>query len=275
MLSAGVLLAMATVVIAGPPRCRARSVDFDRIQGGGLDRGARLSRHGGPGGARAPARAHYARAGVRLPLRDRLAGDDDCVLRRLRGAVVRLRGLKRTAREMSMDRGRRDRARAGRRADVRRWRDCCSTPSCRPAGALSLDRLCSSRHGDWSRLVTGHGVRDGEQGSSPAALPPQAPGRRCSRSGTNSASSGPGCGAPAFFAFRAIAKLPPRISPYLSASFACARARRTRANLDDWEWLMMLALALIACDVAARSQYRRRPRRPRQFLNGLRQGLEI
>ena len=30
----------------------------------------------------------------------------------------------------------------------------------------------------------------------------------------------------------------------------------TRANLDDWTWLMMLSIALVACDVAARSQYR-------------------
>jgi O-antigen ligase len=59
------------------------------------------------------------------------------------------------------------------------------------------------------------------------------------------------------FTFRAIAGAPPRLAPYLAAAFASVLALgATRSNLDDWTWLMALSIALVACDVAARSQYR-------------------
>lgn len=115
---------------------------------------------------------------------------------------------------------------------------------------------------DGLRLITGHGFETMTHGVQVHALPPQTPMVALFEVWYELGVVGAWTvAAIAFFAFQAVAKLPPRISPYMSATLATVLTLGvTAANFDDWEWLFILGLALIACDVAARSDYQtRRP----------------
>ena len=57
--------------------------------------------------------------------------------------------------------------------------------------------------------------------------------------------------------FRRIADAPPRLAPYLAAALACnLTLGALLENFGDMLWTVSLGIALIASDVAARSQYR-------------------
>ncbi len=110
---------------------------------------------------------------------------------------------------------------------------------------------------DGLRLITGHGFETVTHGALVGALPPQMPQVALFQIWYELGIVGAWLAAAiAFFAFRAIGNLPARISPCLSAGLTTALVLGvTYADLDDWTWLMMLGLALIAGDIAARSDY--------------------
>jgi hypothetical protein len=110
---------------------------------------------------------------------------------------------------------------------------------------------------DGARLITGHGFQTVTHGALVGALPPQTPPVALFQVWYELGIVGAWLlAAIAFLAFRAIGRLPPRISPYLSAGFATVIALGvTHASLDDWTWLMMLGLAIVASDAASRSYY--------------------
>lgn len=57
--------------------------------------------------------------------------------------------------------------------------------------------------------------------------------------------------------FSRIGDAPPRLAPYLAAALACNLALGTLLlNFGDMLWTVSLGVAVICCDVAARSQYR-------------------
>jgi hypothetical protein len=111
---------------------------------------------------------------------------------------------------------------------------------------------------DWARLITGHGFETVTHGVRIGALPPEAPHTALFQVWYELGIVGAWIVAAGIaFAFRAIGEAPTRLAPYLAAAFACVLALgATRSDLDDWTWLMMLSIALVGCDVAARSQYR-------------------
>ena len=108
------------------------------------------------------------------------------------------------------------------------------------------------------RLITGHGFEALARGVRIGILPPQTPRWRCSRSGTNSASSARCSRRPASGSASArIGEAPPRLAPYLAAALACnLTLAACSENLGDLTWFTALGIAVIAADVAARSQYR-------------------
>jgi len=60
-----------------------------------------------------------------------------------------------------------------------------------------------------------------------------------------------------WFGFRRIADAPARLAPYLAAALACNLALGALLeNFGDMLWTVSLGIAVISCDVAARSQYR-------------------
>jgi hypothetical protein len=111
---------------------------------------------------------------------------------------------------------------------------------------------------DWARLITGHGFETITHGVLIGALPQTTPHTALFQVWYELGIVGAWLvSAGIAFAFRAIGNAPARLAPYLAAAFACVLALgATRSDLDDWTWLMMLSIALIGCDVAARSQYR-------------------
>ena len=111
---------------------------------------------------------------------------------------------------------------------------------------------------DGARLITGHGFETVTRGMRIGALPPETPHTALFQVWYELGIVGAWLVAAGIaFAFRAIGEAPARLAPYLAAAFACVLALgATRSNLDDWTWLAMLSIALIGCDVAARSQYR-------------------
>ena len=57
--------------------------------------------------------------------------------------------------------------------------------------------------------------------------------------------------------FRRIAEAPPRLAPYLAAALACNLTLAALSeNFGDMLWTVSVGVAVIAADVAARSQYR-------------------
>jgi hypothetical protein len=115
---------------------------------------------------------------------------------------------------------------------------------------------------DAPRLITGHGFETVAHGVQVGALPPQTPHVALFQIWYELGIVGAWVlAAIAFLSFRAIGGLAPRISPYLMAGFATVIALGvTCASLDDWTWLMMIGLAIVAGDAASRSFYlTRRP----------------
>ena len=127
-----------------------------------------------------------------------------------------------------------------------------------PAPYPSLDYVFTLVTRDWARLITGHGFETVTRGVRIGALPPETPHTALFQVWYELGIVGAWLVAAGIaFTFRAIAAAPPRLAPYLAAAFASVLALgATRADLDDWTWLMMISIALVACDVAARSQYR-------------------
>jgi len=266
LFAAGVLLAMATVVATWTASLHGASLDFDRIEVGGLLIATLV--YPAMAGLTARARSGLARTLLVLALVFLYAiGSPGVMIAFLAGFTVlsfAFTGPERAAREMGWI------AAAGIAfapvavmiaQPVLRLLLNAKLPDL-PAPYPSIAYVFTVITRDGLRLITGHGFETVTHGLQVHALPPQAPKVALFQVWYELGIVGAwALAAAVFFAFRALAKLPPRISPYLSASLATALALGvTRANLNDWEWLLMLALALIACDVAARSDYQtRRP----------------
>jgi hypothetical protein len=127
-----------------------------------------------------------------------------------------------------------------------------------PAPYPSLAYVYTLVTRDWARLITGHGFETVSHGVRIGALPPETPHTALFQVWYELGIVGAWLvAAGTAFTFRAIASAPPRLAPYLAAAFASVLALgATRSNLDDWTWLMMISIALVGCDIAARSQYR-------------------
>jgi hypothetical protein len=108
------------------------------------------------------------------------------------------------------------------------------------------------------RLITGHGFETVSRGVREAFLPPQTPtalaftvwyelgviGALIAATGT-------------WFAFRDLGKAPARLAPYMAAGLTAIVALAfLNVNFDDMTVPTLIAVAVIATDVAARSQYR-------------------
>ena len=111
---------------------------------------------------------------------------------------------------------------------------------------------------EWPRLITGHGFEAISRGVQAGVLPDITPRGLLFQTwyelgvvGAILAALG------AWFAFRGIGRLTPRLAAYLCAALAC---NLTMAALDmglsDMTWFTVLGVGLIAADIAARSQYR-------------------
>ena len=111
---------------------------------------------------------------------------------------------------------------------------------------------------DSLRLITGHGFETLARGVRSGILPPQTPRSalfeiwyELGMIGALLASAG------VWFGFRAIGEAPPRLAPYLAAALACNLTLASLSvDLSDLTWFTALGIAVIAADVAARSQYR-------------------
>jgi hypothetical protein len=123
-----------------------------------------------------------------------------------------------------------------------------------PAIALSSDFV---RH-DTLRTIIGHGFETVARGVRGELLPPFTPRALVFQIwyelgivGALIAAAG------VWFGFRAIGDAPPRLAPYLAAALACnLTLGLISRDLGDMTWFTTLGIAVIACDVAARSQYR-------------------
>ena len=111
---------------------------------------------------------------------------------------------------------------------------------------------------DWVRLLTGHGFETVVRGIRYGLLPPQTPRAllfeiwyELGLVGALIAAAG------VWFGVRAIGAAPPRLAPYLAATFACNFTLAVLSeDLTDLTWFTVLAIAIIVADIAARSQYR-------------------
>jgi hypothetical protein len=123
-----------------------------------------------------------------------------------------------------------------------------------PSIAMTSDIV---RH-DALRLVIGHGFEAVDRGVKTGILPAYTPRALLFQIwyelgivGALIAAAG------AWFGFRAIGDAAPRLAPYLGAAFACNLTLAMLSHdLGDMTWVTALGIALIASDVAARSQYR-------------------
>lgn len=111
---------------------------------------------------------------------------------------------------------------------------------------------------DWLRLITGHGIATVDNGVHLGALPAETPMNGLFEIWYEFGIVGALLTAAGVWSvFRAIADLPERLAPYLAAAFATnVMLGITRVGFDDMTWVTLLAIALVASDIAARSQYR-------------------
>jgi hypothetical protein len=108
------------------------------------------------------------------------------------------------------------------------------------------------------RLITGHGFETVSRGVREAFLPPQTPTAlaftvwyELGVIGALIAATG------AWFAFRDLGKAPARLAPFMAAGLTAIVALAfLNVNFDDMTVPTLIAVAVIATDVAARSQYR-------------------
>jgi hypothetical protein len=111
---------------------------------------------------------------------------------------------------------------------------------------------------DKAHLLTGHGFETVARGLRAGILPPETPQTLVFQIwyelgivGALIAAVG------AWLGFRAIGAAPPRLAPYLAAALACNLTLAfVSVDLSDMVWTTLLAISVIAVDVAARSQYR-------------------
>ena len=111
---------------------------------------------------------------------------------------------------------------------------------------------------DKARLLIGHGFETVARGVRAGILPPQTPRAlvfeiwyELGIVGALIAAAG------AWLGFRAVGAAPPRLAPYLAATLACNLTLGfLSCDLSDMTWLALLAIAGMAVDVAAHSQYR-------------------
>ncbi len=111
---------------------------------------------------------------------------------------------------------------------------------------------------DTFRLITGHGFETVARGVHYGHLPPQTPHSLLFQLWYELGIVGALIAATAaWFGFRAIGAVPPRLAPYLTAMLACNLTLAILCcDLSDMTWFTALAISIIAADVAARSQYR-------------------
>jgi hypothetical protein len=108
------------------------------------------------------------------------------------------------------------------------------------------------------RLVTGHGFETVARGVRGMILPPQTPKAlaftvwyELGVVGALIAATG------LWFAFRDLAKTPPRLAPFMAAGLTATVALAfLNVDFDEMTTLTLIAVAIISTDVAARSQYR-------------------
>jgi hypothetical protein len=108
------------------------------------------------------------------------------------------------------------------------------------------------------RLITGHGFETVSRGIRDTILPPQTPRAlaftvwyELGVIGALVAATG------IWFAFRDISAAPPRLAPYMAAGLTAVVALAfLNVDFNDMTALTLVAVAVIATDVAARSQYR-------------------
>jgi hypothetical protein len=111
---------------------------------------------------------------------------------------------------------------------------------------------------DKAHMLTGHGFETVARGMRAGILPPQTPQAlvfevwyELGIVGALIAAAG------AWIGFRAIGEAPPRLAPYLAAALACnLTLALLSVDLSNMTWAALLAIGVIAVDVAARSQYR-------------------
>ncbi len=138
-----------------------------------------------------------------------------------------------------------------------RWMMHARLPSL-PAPFPAIAMTSSIVRHDALRLIIGHGFEAVARGVKADLLPVYTPRTllfqiwyELGLVGALIAAAG------AWFGFRAIADAQPRLAPYLAAAFACNLTLAVLSHdLGDMIWVTALAIALIASDVAARSQYR-------------------
>jgi hypothetical protein len=140
---------------------------------------------------------------------------------------------------------------------VVRWIMRAKLPSL-PAPYSSLAQATTVVTRETPRLITGHGLEAATRGVHYGDLPPQTPHSLLFQLWYDLGVVGALiAAAAAWFGFRAIGEAPPRLAPYLTAGLACNLTLAILCcDLSDMTWFTALAIAIIAADVAARSQYR-------------------
>lgn len=111
---------------------------------------------------------------------------------------------------------------------------------------------------DKLRLITGHGFQTVRHGVSAHILPPHTPRAlaftvwyELGVVGAILAAAG------VWFAFRRIGRAPPRLAPFMAASCTAVVALAfLNIDFSDTTTLILVAIAIVSTDVAARSQYR-------------------
>jgi hypothetical protein len=107
-------------------------------------------------------------------------------------------------------------------------------------------------------LITGHGFEALVRAVQTGLFPPVTPSGQLFATWYELGIVGAGiASAMIWVGFRRIAEAPPRLAPYLAAAFACnLTLGALLENFSDMLWTVSLGVAIIAGDVAARSQYR-------------------
>jgi hypothetical protein len=108
------------------------------------------------------------------------------------------------------------------------------------------------------RLITGHGFETVSRGVRAAILPPQTPTALAFTVWYELGVIGALVAAVGiWFAFRDLAEAPPRLAPFMAAGLTAVVALAfLNVDFDDMTTMTLIAVAVIATDIAARSQYR-------------------
>jgi len=111
---------------------------------------------------------------------------------------------------------------------------------------------------DKLRLITGHGFATVTRGVHDTILPPHTPRSLAFAVWYELGVVGAVIAAVGvWLGFHGLVKAPPRLAPFMTAGFAAIVALAfTNVDFDDMTALTLIAVAVVATDVAARSQYR-------------------